>query len=299
MLVAMRVLIVGCGYVGLSLAEHLAGQRHEVWGLRRSWSGVSGTAPSEIRRVSGDVTDPASLRGMPPAFDWVVNCVSAGGGDAAEYRRVYFDGTRHLLDWLSGASSLRRYVYTSSTGVYPQNDGSEVDETSPVEPASPTGRILVETERLLLEAAGQRGFPAVILRLSGIYGPGRGYWLRQFLAGEARLEGDGSRVLNMIHRDDVVGAIEVALERGRNGEIYNASDDEPVTQRVLFEWLAARTDRPVPTALPAGGGAASAARRGATNKRVLNRKLRRDLGYPLRFRTFREGFAAELEARGL
>ena len=298
MLAAMRVLIVGCGYVGLPLAEHLSGQGHEVWGLRRSWPGVAGTAPPELRRVSGDVTDPASLRVMPPAFDWVVNCVSAGGGGATEYRRVYLDGTRHLLDWLGGAS-LGRYVYTSSTGVYAQNDGSEVDESSPVEPASPTGRILVETEQLLQEAAKQRGFPAVILRLSGIYGPGRGYWLRQFLAGEARLEGDGTRVLNMIHRDDVVGAIRAALEHGRNGEIYNVSDDEPVTQRVLFEWLAARTGRPFPTALPITEASAPAARRGATNKRVLNRKLRRDLGYQLRFPTFREGFAAEFEARGL
>ena len=298
MLAGMRVLIVGSGYVGLPLAEHLARQGHEVWALRRSWSGVVGTVPSEIRRVSADVTDPASLRVMPPEFDWVVNCVSAGGGDASEYRRVYLDGTRHLLDWL-GEAPLRRYAYTSSTGVYAQNDGSEVDETSPVEPASPTGRVLLETERLLQEAAGQRGFPAVITRLSGIYGPGRGYWLRQFLAGEARLEGDGSRVLNMIHRDDVVGAIQAALEHGRNGEIYNVSDDEPVTQRVLFEWLAARTGRPVPTALPTTEAPASVARRGATNKRVLNRKLRRELGYHFRFPTFREGFAAELEARGM
>jgi nucleoside-diphosphate-sugar epimerase len=247
--------------------------------------------------VTGDVTDPASLHPVAAEFDWVVNCVAAGGGEVAEYRRVYLDGTRHLLDWLRSCP-LRRYVYTSSTGVYGQNDGSEVDETSPAEPASPTGRILVETEQLLQQAAQARGFPAVILRLSGIYGPGRGYWLRQFLAGEAQLEGEGSRVLNMIHRDDVVGAILAALEHGQDGEIYNASDDEPVTQRALFEWLARHTGRPFPPSLPRAAGPPPATRRGATNKRVLNRKLRRALGYRFRFPTFREGFAAELEARG-
>ena len=86
----------------------------------------------------------------------------------------------------------------------------------------------------------------MILRVAGIYGPGRGHWFKQFLRGEARIEGDGSRWLNMIHRDDVVGVIIAALERGKPGEIYNAADNEPVTQLKFFEWLAAELKRPLP-----------------------------------------------------
>ena len=78
----------------------------------------------------------------------------------------------------------------------------------------------------------------MILRVAGIYGPDRGHWFKQFLKNEARIEGDGSRFLNMIHRDDVIGCIIAALKSGRPGEIYNAVDDEPVSQMNFFQWLA-------------------------------------------------------------
>ena len=95
---------------------------------------------------------------------------------------------------------------TSSTSVYGQTDGSQVKETSPTEPVAETAKILLETEKVLLETAvADRKIPAVILRVAGIYGPGRGHWFKQFLKNEARIEGDGSRFLNMIHRDDVIG----------------------------------------------------------------------------------------------
>ncbi len=114
-----------------------------------------------------------------------------------------------------------------------------------------TSRVLVEAEKVLLGTDdGSRGrsphlkFPAVILRVAGIYGPERGHWFKQFLRGEARIEGDGSRFLNMIHRDDVVGCIIAALKNGRAGEIYNAVDNEPVSQIDFFKWLAAELRRP-------------------------------------------------------
>ena len=159
----------------------------------------------------GDITKPEQLTQLPASYDWVVNCVSASGGGAEEYREVYLQGTRNLIEWL-GAAPPKKFVYTSSTSVYGQNDGSLVKENSPTEPAVETGKVLVETERVLLEAARERKFPAVILRLAGIYGPDRGYWFKQYLKNEARIEGNGARILNMIHRDDVAGAIIAALE---------------------------------------------------------------------------------------
>jgi len=287
----MRVLIVGCGYVGLPLGAELARQGHEVFGLRRSSSAEAELRAAGVRPILGDITRPADLARLPGAFDWVVSTVSSSKGGAEEYRQIYLEGTRHLLDWLAPAPP-RRFVYTSSTGVYGQDDGSIVDEASPTEPAPATSRVLVETERLLLDAARARDFPAVILRLAGIYGPGRGYYFKQFLAGGAALPEGAQRMLNMIHRDDVVGAIIAALERGRTGEIYNVADDEPVTQADFFRWLAAQLGHPAPAAAPPSH--APSGKRALSNKIVSNRKLKDALGYRFRFPTFRDGYAAEV-----
>ena len=117
-----------------------------------------------------------------------------------------------------------------------------------------TAKFCSKRKKLLLGSGGRgrrQNFPAVILRVAGIYGPDRGHWFKQFLKNEARIEGDGSRFLNMIHRDDVIGCIIAALKNGRAGEIYNAVDDEPVSQANFFQWLAAER-RQISAAVRAG-----------------------------------------------
>ncbi len=104
--------------------------------------------------------------------------------------------------------------------------------------------------------------------MAGIYGPERGHAFKQFLNGDARIEGGGARFLNMIHRDDLIGIIIAALERGTPGEIYNAADNEPVTQLKFFEWLATRLNRPLPPRVAADGE--TSRKRGVTNKRISN-----------------------------
>ncbi len=185
-----------------------------------------------------------------------------------------------------------KFVYTSSTSVYGQNDGSVVTEQSPTEPAAETARVLLETEKLLLEAAQQKGFPSVILRVAGIYGPGRGYWLKKFLEGASAAEAETDRILNMVHRDDVVGSILAALACGRAGEIYNIVDDEPVAQSTFFQWLACELKRD--PAVQTDAGPVIRSKRGTTNKKVSNQKLRAELGYRLKHPTFREGYAEQL-----
>ena len=282
----MRVLLAGCGYVGLSLGAELARRGHEVFGLRRTCRAAEELKSAGIEPLAGDVTQPRTLARLPAGYDWVVDCVSASGGGPSEYRAVYLEGARNLIEWLSAAPP-RKFVYTSSTSVYGQNDGSPVDEASSAEPSAETAKVLVATEGILLGAARTRGFPAVILRVAAIYGPGRGYWFKQMLSGEARLEAGGGRFLNMIHRDDVAGAVIAALQRGRPGETYNAVDDEPVTQLEFFQWLCGKTGRPLPAAAAEGS---EARKRGAANKRVSNRKLKQELGYEFKFPTFREGY---------
>jgi nucleoside-diphosphate-sugar epimerase len=286
-----RVLIVGCGYVGLALGTRLVQTGHAVFGLRRSPGAAAELAAVGITPLAGDLTRTDDLSRLPGPFDWVVNTVSSSRGGVAEYRDVYLDGTRNLLTWLRDRPP-ERLVYTSSTSVYGQIDGSWVDESSPTVPAEETGRVLVETETELLKAARVGTVPGIVLRVAGIYGPGRGHLFQQFLRGEARIQGDGSRWLNMVHRDDVAGAIHAALERGQPGNIYNAADNEPVSQLGFLSWIAAQLDRPLP---PAATEAEDIARkRGLTHKRVSNRKLREELGWKPRFPTFREGYAAEI-----
>jgi nucleoside-diphosphate-sugar epimerase len=285
----MRVLIVGCGYVGLPLGAELVRRGHEVFGLRRN--APDALQAAGITPLRADITRPETLAQLPRNFDWVVNCAASGGGSPDDYRKLYLDGNHNLVSWLS-ASPPKKFVYTSSTSVYAQNDGSVVTEESPTQPTAPTAKILVETEQSLL-AAARNQFQAIVLRVAGIYGPGRGHAFKQFLRGDAHIDDDGGRFLNMIHRDDAIGAIITALEHGQAGEIYNAADNEPVTQLKFFEWLAAQLNRPLPPRMEAEKDAAR--KRGMTNKRVSNAKLRTQLGYQFTFPDFRAGYTAEIE----
>jgi nucleoside-diphosphate-sugar epimerase len=283
----MRVLIIGCGYVGLPLGIELVRLGHEVFGLRRNTAAENELKSAGLKPIFADITQLDELKKLPCDFDWVVNCVAANGAD---YYEVYLRGTKNIVAWLEN-SPPKKFVYTSSTSVYAQNDGSLVNENSPAEPLAETSKILVATEKVLLAAFAEKKFPAVILRVAGIYGPQRGHLFQQFLKNEALLDGDGARFLNMIHRDDVMGCIISALKNGRAGEIYNAADDAPVSQLNLYKWLAERLEKKLPASetenLPAR-------KRGVTNKRVSNEKLKSELKYEFQFPDFRRGYAQEI-----
>jgi nucleoside-diphosphate-sugar epimerase len=236
--------------------------------------------------LKADITDPASLAALPKSLDWVVHCVSASRAGPGAYERVYLAGTRNLLNRLAGAVGAK-LVYTSSTSVYGQNDGSWVTEESDTAPTAPAGVTLLETEQLVLEASRNGIVPGLVLRLAGIYGPGRDYWRRLFLESNGQLDGEGHRFLNMIHRDDVMGAVLAALEHGAVGEVYNVVDNEPVSQRDLFRWLSEKLGRSAPQPGPPRD---AARKRGVTSKRISNQKLRMQLGYRLKYPTFRDGY---------
>jgi len=290
--VPVRTLIIGCGYVGTALGAELARQGHEVFGVRRANENADELQNAGIKPLIADVTKPAELAALPGPFDWVVNCVSSTRGGVEEYRAVYLEGTRNLIEWLAAAPP-KKFVYTSSTSVYGQTDGSAVKESSPTEPASETSRVLVETEKLLLDAAQQKKIPAVILRVAGIYGPERGHLFLQYLKNEAKIAGKGERIINMIHRDDLVGVIIAALKNGRPGEIYNAVDDEPVAQIHFFRWLSETLGKWMP---PFATEEENAERkRGLTNKKVQNRRLKMELGYQFKYPNFRKGYTAEIQ----
>jgi len=288
----MRVLVIGAGYIGLPLSLELARLGHDVTAVKRSPDDTGRLAGAGVKMIQADVTQPESLKNLQPPYDWVVNLVSSNKGGPEEYRAIYLEGTKNLIHALSG-NPPKRYVYSSSTSVYAQIDGSAVKESSPTEPTSETGKILVETEKLLLDAAHNQKFPAIILRVAGIYGPDRGHLFRQFLKNEAKIPGKGDRLINMVHQDDVVGAIVAALKSGRVGEVYNVVDDEPVAQVHFFRWLSETLGKYMPPFVDEES--LGPRKRGASHKKIQNRRLKMELGYQPKYPTFRQGYTAEIK----
>ncbi|MCF7709214.1 MAG: SDR family oxidoreductase [Verrucomicrobia bacterium] len=287
----MRILITGCGYVGTALGAELSRLGHEVFGVRRSAAARSELEAAGIRLITADISDRESLDQIPGGFDWIVNTVATGGGDAEAYRQAYLKGTKNLIARFA-ADPPKKFVYTSSTGVYGQSDGKPVKEESPTEPQNDTGRVLVETEKVLRDAFREKQFPAIILRPAGIYGPGRCYWIRKLISKPPSINVPRDRYLNMVHIDDLVGALIEVLQDAHAGTIFNVADDEPVTVSHFLKWLSDSLGIPIPPLYDKPS--AEGERRHPGNKRVLNRKLKMELGYSFKYPTFREGYTAEI-----
>ncbi len=269
-----RVVIAGCGFVGLAAARLFHGAQWSVLGLTHSAESAEALKGEAFSVIRCDISDADSVRGVKAWLgvtpDVVIHCASSGRGGADAYRTVYLGGARNLLSVLAP----QRILFTSSTSVYAQTDGGIVTEDSPAEPPRETGALLRETEELVLANGG------IIARLAGIYGPGRSVLLRKFLSGEAVIEGDGGRIVNQIHRDDIASALLTLAQRGESG-IYNVSDDAPMPQREIYERLARHFSMP----LPSHGPIDPNRKRGWTSKRVSNAKLRA-LGWAPGFPSF-------------
>ncbi len=268
-----RILIAGCGYVGEAAADLFYERDWEVEGWTASAQSAEGlsTKPYRIRAV--DIANVAAVSAGHHEFDVVLQCASSRGGDAEKYRRVYLEGARNLIQAVPTAALL----FTSSTSVYAQNQGDVVDENSPANPVHEKGQILREAEELVLAHRG------IVARLGGIYGPGRSFLLRKFLAREAVLDYLDDHFINQAHRDDIVSALFHLAERraGLGGQVYNVVEDQPIVAREVYEWLSSHLHRP----LPQKGRAPSSRKRGESNKRVSNKKLRA-VGWAPRYPNF-------------
>jgi nucleoside-diphosphate-sugar epimerase len=280
-----RILIAGYGYVGTALGARLLAAGHEVWGLRRSAVGF----PLGVHAVAADLTNPQTLRHLPPALEVVFYTAAADGSDDAAYRATYVDGLRHLLEALvEQRQAPRRVLFTSSTAVYAQSHGDWVDEASPTEPQHFTGRRVLEGERLLLASP----FAATVLRLGGIYGPERVSLIERVRQGLGVCREGPPLYTNRIHRDDCAGALHHLMTLPQPEALYLGVDHDPADQCDVLRWLAAQLGAPPPKI---AGLVEDETRRPRTNKRCRNTRLV-DSGYAFRYPTFREGYAALLAA---
>jgi nucleoside-diphosphate-sugar epimerase len=272
-------LVIGCGYLGAELLRELTRTGWTATGITLSESSADALRSEGLRVVAADLrtSDFRIVSENNPAV--IIHCASSGQRGPTGYREIFLEMTERLIR----ETSFEQLIFTSSTSVYAQTDGSTVTESDPAEPERETGKILRETEELVLAHHG------TVLRLAGIYGPGRCVPLQKLFAGEATIEAAGERMINSIHRNDAVAAFCLAAGQRWSG-IFNVVDNRPVTQLEWFQWVCARLGRALPDSVPRDLNR----KRGWTSKRVSNQKLR-SLGWSPRYPSFREGIEEMLE----
>ncbi|OLU20444.1 NAD(P)-dependent oxidoreductase [Pseudomonas sp. PA1(2017)] len=280
-----RVLIAGCGDVGGRLAVRLHGAGWEVYGMRRSVSEL----PEGIVPVAGDLHRADCPDQWPRAeLDYLVYSAAATQHDEAGYRQAYVDGLRHVLGWLQARGQLpKRLLFVSSSGVYGQAGGEWVDETSAAEAQGYSGRIMREAEQV----AWSSGVPATVVRLTGIYGPGREWLLKQVRLGY-RVSVEPPLFGNRIHADDAAGLLAFLLQADLAGkaldDCYIGVDDESAPLHEVVGWLREQ--------LGVEHWAEDWAVRRSGSKRCSNARARA-LGWVPQYPSYREGYAAVLRER--
>jgi len=270
-------LVIGCGYLGRRVAKTWLAEGRTVAALTRNRA--EALAADGIAPVPGDVLDPASLQHLPRART-ILYAVGMDRSAGRSMREVYVDGLRNVL---AAVSPDAKFIDVSSTGVYGQTDGCEVNEDSATEPMEESGRVVLEAERTLRELRPG----AIILRFAGIYGPQRLLRRDALVKGEPFV-GDAEKWLNLIHVSDGVRAVHAAENRGTPGRTYLIADGTPVTRRDYYSHLAellgaplARFEQsPLPRAEP--------------NRRISIGRAQSELGFVPEYPNYREGLAASM-----
>jgi len=273
--------IVGAGYTGARIARFFKEKKQKVFALTRSTEKAAAFQADGIEPIIADLTHPETLRNIPPAH-FIVICpapdpVSSGSASEKSYEDIYLKGIGNYLEAIKKNPKPFLIVYLSSTGVWQDQNGDKFDESVAPEPISEKARILVRAEQQILNS----GFSAAVLRLSGIYGPGRNRLLAFY---EGRWPPAQDRWINLIHVDDIAAALPVFFKNAKEGQVYLGTDDEPFRVSDLASWLAQKTgvSKEFSFECQAGG------------RRLSNQKLK-TLGIELKYPSFREGYAAILK----
>lgn len=309
----MTRLVVGCGYLGLRAAKLWRAEGRRVVGIVTRAEREAELRAAGIEPLRADVTRSETLVGLPPA-ETVLWAVGYRPGRGATRESLYVDGLRNVLRALREPPA--RFILVSTTGVYGQTDGQWVDEQTPCRPERPSARCMLEAEELL--AADPIGRRAIVLRLAGLYGPGRVPRLADVLAGRA-LPCAPELPLNLIHVDDAAAVVLAAERRAEPPRTYLVSDGQPVARREFFEFLASLVGvapprfEPPPAHDDSAGhtrsdpGAAADGRTApavdepphrASDKRVSNARMRRELGVVPRYADYRAGLDAVFAQAG-
>lgn len=275
-------LIIGCGYLGRRVAGLWRRQGRRVLATTRRPDTARELRQLGLEPILCDVLDPPQL----PAVDVVCYAVALDRGSGATMRSVYVDGLARVCERLPPPA---RFVYVSSSSVYGQTDGSWVDESAATEPEEESGRIVVDAEAVLR----QRLPEAIVLRFSGIYGPGRLLRRKSIEAGEP-IVADADKWLNLIHVTDGAGAVLAAQDHARPGGVYNICDGHPVRRRDFYNELARVLAAPPPRFSAPPWDQPPPHEK--ANRRIANRRMREELRVALAYPDYQQGLAASVDS---
>ncbi|PWB30313.1 NAD(P)-dependent oxidoreductase [Pseudomonas sp. SDI] len=283
---APSVLIVGCGDVGGRLAKQLLVEGWRVAGLRRN----TGALPEKVVGICADLEKAGECPGDWPTVspDYLVYSVAANQHDEAGYQSAYVEGLRTVLRWLAERGQApRRLLFVSSSSVYAQQGGEWVDETAATEPDGYSGRVMLEAEQLALAS----GIPASVVRLTGIYGPGREWLLSQVRQGY-RVTEEPPLYGNRIHAEDAAGLLAFLLKADQQGraldDYYIGVDDAPAPLAEVVAWLREY--------MGVTQWSEQERVRRTGSKRCSNARARA-LGWAPQYPSYKEGYAAILAGR--
>ncbi|GKT12637.1 MAG: hypothetical protein ISEC1_P1616 [Thiomicrorhabdus sp.] len=272
-----NILIAGCGDIGCILGTQLSEQGHKVFGLRRNIDNI----PEGIHPIKADLS--ATLNNLPKQIDYVFYMASAGKYNDVAYYQAYVQGVKNLIAAVED-KKIKRLFFISSTSVFGQDEGEQVNESSPTCDAN------FSTKRLLMgeEAVTESNLNSTIIRFGGIYGPGRTHLIDLVRDGKAHcMENVWS---NRIHSDDCSGLLShlVAMDEKTPDSLealYVGVDNTPTLSCDVYAWLSEQlcvpeADHCEPT---------ENARQMRSNKRISNEKIR-STGYEFKYPSFKEGY---------
>ena len=272
----MKVAVLGCGYVGAEFARQAKAVGHDVLGVVRS------EASRDKLRAEGIGAEAFDLYAgdwalLPKSFDAVVYAASTGGGGPEAYALAYDVGVKRALAWARDVGA-QAFVFTSSTGVYRQDDGRIVDEESVVGGA-PTADAILGGERAVLSSGFAK---ARVLRFGGLYGPGRHHLVDQLRRGDRVIGGRVDHYINYLHRDDAASSVLAAVVAGpASARVYNVCDGNPLTKEALARWIAERLGQPAPVFDPSAPAGPMVAKGGRTqpSRIVATGRIRAELAW--------------------
>jgi nucleoside-diphosphate-sugar epimerase len=287
----MTKLIIGCGYLGERVARRWREAGSAVAVVTRSKNRADAFRQQGIDAIVADVMQPETLEKLPVA-ECVLFSVGYDRATNDSIEAVYAGGMRNLLAALPAETG--RLIYISTTGVYGPADGNWVDEVTPPDPQREGGRASLAAEELIaVHPLAQR---SVILRLAGIYGPGRVPFIHELRAGEP-IPARTSGWLNLIHVDDAAAVVVAAAEVPLGGmSVYCASDGVPVERGEFYSEVARQIGAPPPRFVEPDPNAPRVAR-AESNRRISNARMLVDLRVTLAFPDYRAGLADAVETR--
>ncbi|MHB1397757.1 MAG: SDR family oxidoreductase [Trichloromonadaceae bacterium] len=290
-----RVLIIGCGDIGLRVARLALAEGAAVTGLVRSepkgdWLKAQGVTP-----LLADFDDPATLTGLPTAGAVVYYLAPPPGGGYSDPR------ARNFCAAVASGGLPAKLVYVSTSGVYGDCGNDLVTEQTPVNPQTSRARRRLDAEQTLLAWGLAQGVPVVILRVTGIYGPGR-LPVSRLLAGHPVLREEESPSTNRIHADDLARVCFAAAAKAGHGEVFNVSDGEGGTMSQYFFAVAdaLQLSRPAAITMAQARQVMNPLMLSYLNesRRMSNAKMLKELGITLRYPTLAAGLQAVVAGMG-